>query len=195
MSSRSLILCLLVFSLPFATACQEGQSAAASPDRSATATPAISSAAALQAGKPKPKPSASKPPATKPGVKALGRGPVAELVKLYEMASAALADDALAKKQAAALVEASKTRDAGALAQAANKLAQAKDIAAARLAFGEVSRVLIAHLSQLPEYKKTLHVFECPMAKGFRQWVQSSEEMMNPYMGKKMLKCGFEKKH
>jgi hypothetical protein len=30
------------------------------------------------------------------------------------------------------------------------------------------------------------------MAEGYQKWVQVSSEMANPYMGKKMLKCGSE---
>jgi membrane fusion protein, copper/silver efflux system len=39
---------------------------------------------------------------------------------------------------------------------------------------------------------KGLRVFECPMVQGYRKWVQPSDEMANPYMGKKMLACGGE---
>jgi hypothetical protein len=28
------------------------------------------------------------------------------------------------------------------------------------------------------------------MARGYQKWVQTGDDMANPYMGKRMLKCG-----
>lgn len=74
----------------------------------------------------------------------------------------------------------------------ASKLAAAADLDAARAEFGEVSREIVALLAKDPALAKGQHVFECPMAKGYRKWVQPNEDMANPYMGKKMLACGGE---
>ncbi len=65
-----------------------------------------------------------------------------------------------------------------------------EDADAVRKAFGEVSQALISLLSAEPALQKGLHVFECPMAPGYKQWVQPSEKLENPYMGKAMLECG-----
>lgn len=81
-----------------------------------------------------------------------------------------------------------------AIAVAAAGLAssQADDVEAQRLAFGELSKLVIALLIDWPEAAAKYHVFECPMAKGFNRWVQPDAELANPYMGTKMLECGSE---
>ena len=60
----------------------------------------------------------------------------------------------------------------------------------ARLQFGNMSEPLIAFLSPQPELAEGRFVFECPMAKGYRKWVQTSEAVSNPYMGTEMASCG-----
>jgi Cu(I)/Ag(I) efflux system membrane fusion protein len=79
----------------------------------------------------------------------------------------------------------------GALAKAATALADEKgDIEAVRLAFGELSKALVDVLTTDDALRKDLHLFECPMAKGYKKWVQPNDKLENPYMGKKMLTCG-----
>lgn len=68
----------------------------------------------------------------------------------------------------------------------------ADDIEKARLAFGEVSKSVVAMLTVAPEAGAQYHVFECPMAKGYQRWAQPADELENPYMGSKMLTCGAE---
>ena len=70
--------------------------------------------------------------------------------------------------------------------------APADDIAATRLAFGVVSESVVALLMSAPEAAKDYHLFECPMAKGYKRWAQPGAELQNPYMGAKMLSCGSE---
>ncbi len=76
-------------------------------------------------------------------------------------------------------------------AEAMQKL-EGEDIADIRLAFGEVSKATVAMLTAAPEAAKSYHVFECPMAKGYKRWAQPGSRLENPYMGKKMLSCGDE---
>jgi hypothetical protein len=77
------------------------------------------------------------------------------------------------------------------MASAANGLTGKKgDWDALRKQFGELSKHTVALLVAVPELREGRHVFECPMAQGYSKWVQTSEEMANPYMGQKMLKCG-----
>ena len=64
------------------------------------------------------------------------------------------------------------------------------DLAVAREAFGEVSKQVVLLLAGRPELAKGRYVFECPMAKGYRKWVQQSESVSNPYMGQEMALCG-----
>ncbi len=128
---------------------------------------------------------------------------IAGVMKAYEAIRAALADDkADVAAHAKALADAAKSAkvgDAGkpalaSLATAAQSLASADkaDIAAVRKSYGEVSKAAVALMSALPAEAKKYHVFECPMAKGYKRWIQSDKELKNPYMGKKMLACGSE---
>ena len=59
--------------------------------------------------------------------------------------------------------------------------------------FGEVSRAFVALLRAAPALQAGRHLFHCPMAQGFPKWVQTTEKMANPYMGKAMLECGSER--
>lgn len=81
-----------------------------------------------------------------------------------------------------------------AIAAAAGELAKAPagDLEALRLAFGKVSEPTVALLTAVPEAAKKYHVFECPMAKGYKRWAQPTAELANPYMGTAMLTCGSE---
>ena len=102
------------------------------------------------------------------------------------------------------IVDASKTSHAdapeaahehiGAVVKAAEALAAAPtdDIEKLRLSFGDLSKSIVAMLGAAPEAAKEYHVFECPMAKGYKRWAQPTAEMGNPYMGTKMLSCGSE---
>lgn len=77
---------------------------------------------------------------------------------------------------------------------AAGKLAAVADgdIAAQRMAFGELSQALVGLRDATPELAASSHVFECPMAKGYKRWIQPNEKLENPYMGSKMIACGSE---
>ena len=61
---------------------------------------------------------------------------------------------------------------------------------AVRKAFGEVSRPLVALLSASPQLRAGRHVFTCPMAQGYKKWIQTSDQISNPYMGTSMPMCG-----
>ena len=75
-------------------------------------------------------------------------------------------------------------------AAAAEKLAGATTLEAARAEFGELSRFLVALAASDPRLREGWHIFECPMAKGFGRWLQRSPDLENPYMGKAMPACG-----
>lgn len=90
-------------------------------------------------------------------------------------------------------------------ALAAGDLTQAKEAAAS---FGETgadiaksqslddARGSFAHLSEKAEQiaatQPRYYIVHCPMAK--KDWVQTSEKISNPYLGKEMLGCGEIKK-
>lgn len=69
---------------------------------------------------------------------------------------------------------------------------EAADIETARLHFGHVSGEftgLIAHFP--PPLKQALNVASCPMwTRSSGRWLQTGDEIVNPYMGQKMLRCG-----
>ena len=108
-------------------------------------------------------------------------GTAAALAEAAEQADSSSADGA---GRWAAVSEA-----AAALSKAAEKGAQA-DGAMLRKRFGELSETLIGILRKTPELQSGLHLYECPMAEGYGLWVQTQEQLANPYMGQKMLHCG-----
>ena len=64
------------------------------------------------------------------------------------------------------------------------------DLETARKDFGDLSQSMVALVSDVPELKSKLHVFSCPMAQDYPNWVQPTAQLENPYMGQRMLKCG-----
>ncbi len=54
--------------------------------------------------------------------------------------------------------------------------------------FVDISRSLIQYKKKFKLKKGELYVFYCPMKK--KSWLQKNKETVNPYTGKKMLKCG-----
>ena len=141
-------------------------------------------------------------PATKPGPAA----DVADVLKTYEAIRALLAADNTAGVAEHAKTLAAQAGSANApapakaaltqLAGAADALAKAPaaDIGAVRMRFGHVSKAVVALLDASPADAKSYHVFECPMAKGYKRWAQPNAKLENPYMGKEMLACGSEVK-
>lgn len=67
-----------------------------------------------------------------------------------------------------------------------------EDLEAARNRFGHLSEVLIAWLKNFPpDANQVLHVAYCPMWKSSpNHWIQRGEEIKNPFMGERMLRCG-----
>jgi len=143
--------------------------------------------------------------ASQSSVPAATRANIERAVTAYEAVREALADDRSdVTAQSEALAEAARQGAVGApeplrrplddVASAADRLARVPsgDLDAAREAFGELSRALIALLSKDPSLQEGRHVYECPMAEGYKKWVQVSEGTSNPYMGSKMLQCGTE---
>lgn len=80
------------------------------------------------------------------------------------------------------------------LASSAESLGEVprEDIAAARRAFGEVSRLSMALLESDGSLRTGRYVYECTMTEGYGTWIQTTEEVSNPYQGSKMLRCGTE---
>jgi Protein of unknown function (DUF3347) len=79
--------------------------------------------------------------------------------------------------------------DADKLVAGAKKLSAAKDIAAARTVFGELSEALIAYAEKTKsELGADVKVAYCPMVN--KPWLQKDKDIKNPYYGASMLTCG-----
>jgi hypothetical protein len=143
-------------------------------------------------------------PAGEPAAASQASGPAGEVLTRYEAIRALLADDKTEGVQGAAtqLAEAARTASSSApdprrenltqVASAADQLreAPAASLAEARKRFGEVSRAVVALIAAEPELGAGRYVLECPMAEGYQKWVQTSEQVSNPYFGHEMLECG-----
>ena len=64
------------------------------------------------------------------------------------------------------------------------------EIRSLRRAFGEVSRAVVSLIVADESLANDRYIFRCPMARGYKKWVQTSAELENPYMGSRMLRCG-----
>jgi hypothetical protein len=114
-------------------------------------------------------------------VPALSAGPLSagdkEFLAGYEKIRSALAaDDLNAAKQAAANLS-----DTGAAAGKSNSLQEA------RTSFESLSQRAETLVAGQPGY----YLVYCPMVR--KSWIQTSDKIDNPYMGKKMAECGVVK--
>jgi len=112
------------------------------------------------------------------------------MLEAYIKIATALSKDdlATAKKAAASIPE---HDEDSSLAKSAASLAKAKNIKAARKDFQELSKNAI----KISKGRKGFYVMHCSMVKGGAgDWLQTSQEVANPYMGSKMLTCGGIKK-
>jgi membrane fusion protein, copper/silver efflux system len=68
----------------------------------------------------------------------------------------------------------------------------ATDLETARTQFGHVSDAMASQLAHfVPPMQEPLTIASCPMwKKSPGRWLQSGEELQNPFMGQKMLTCG-----
>ena len=116
------------------------------------------------------------------------------LVKSYLEVQTALAEDRFDDVKGPARSIASQAAALGAggaeLAKAATAFVNAADLAAARTAFGPLSDAVIARVRAegSSEVASQLKLAYCPMAR--KSWLQSGEQVRNPYYGTKMLTCG-----
>jgi Cu(I)/Ag(I) efflux system membrane fusion protein len=78
------------------------------------------------------------------------------------------------------------------IAEQAEKIAQAKDLTAARAAFGPLSETLIAYRKTGAALVEQFYVLYCPMANNNHgaSWLQGTKTVRNPYYGASMLTCG-----
>lgn len=75
------------------------------------------------------------------------------------------------------------------VAKSATKLAGAKDLTAARTAFGELSEAMSAYAKATgATFGPDINLVICPML--HKPWLQKGTKVTNPYYGKSMLTCG-----
>lgn len=77
----------------------------------------------------------------------------------------------------------------------------APDLAAARMTFYKLSELATSKSTELRQSFPEVRVFQCPMsnmaAEGLpknAKWIQFTDDLHNPYMGRQMLACGTEVK-
>jgi len=117
----------------------------------------------------------------------------AALVTPYLEVQVKLAGDQFGglQPQAQAIAAAATTlgKDAEKIVAGAKKLGEAKDIAAARTAFGEVSQALADYAQKTKSgFGPDVKLAYCPMAD--KPWLQKDKDIKNPYYGSAMLTCG-----
>jgi hypothetical protein len=79
--------------------------------------------------------------------------------------------------------------DAEPIVAAARKMSAAKDIAAARTAFGEVSTAITSYAEKTKSgLGPDVRVAFCPMVN--KPWLTKDKTIRNPYYGASMLTCG-----
>ena len=120
-----------------------------------------------------------------------------DLLDPYFRIQTALSDDKTDGLKADATLVATAARTLGAagadIATAADSLARAADLVAARTAFGKLSDAVIAYSeSTKASAGDGVNAMVCPMVK--KQWLQKGDKVANPYYGKSMLTCGEKKK-
>jgi hypothetical protein len=126
------------------------------------------------------------------GVASASEALPASIVDPYLRIQTALAADKTGDLKADALAIAAAAKeleDAEKVAVPARQLAEAKDLEAARKAFGALSEELVKRAGKSGEELKIAY---CPMAG--KPWLQKGTQIRNPYFGAEMLTCGEIKK-
>ncbi|MEZ5275550.1 MAG: DUF3347 domain-containing protein [Opitutaceae bacterium] len=117
------------------------------------------------------------------------------LVESYMKVGTALADDDLRTAQgaAAAMIEDSKVGGIPEqVSTAASSVADAKDLASARVGFQALSTAVQNMIEESTSDGESVYLMRCPMAFGGKggTWLQLTTAVSNPYFGSKMLHCG-----
>ena len=117
----------------------------------------------------------------------------AALMTPYLQVQAALAGDQFAAVAAPAksieTAAAALGKDGEKLVATAKALGAAKDIAAARTAFGDLSTELVAYAEKTKSgFGADVKQAYCPMVN--KPWLQKEKDIKNPYYGSSMLTCG-----
>jgi len=119
------------------------------------------------------------------------------LIDPYLQVQVALSSDQFtgiaAHAQAMEKAAAAMGKEAEPIAESSKKLAAAKDIAAARTAFGDVSAAIETYATKTKStFPAGVRVAYCPMVD--KPWMTKDKEIKNPYYGAAMSTCGSFKK-
>lgn len=115
-----------------------------------------------------------------------------DVITQYDAVRVSLVNDALPATVSAARSLAALSPGDQPLASAATAVANAVDLPGARIAFGELSRLLVQRIAATTPAPKVVTYF-CPMfEQGFGYWLQPKAGIANPYMGQSMPACGEE---
>ena len=134
-------------------------------------------------------------PATPPGSL---KEPVKSVLDHYLKIQAALADDSTkgVSADAAEISKAVKADETKTLspdvAEAADALAKARDLPTARESFKDLSQSLIKYLADKKVKTGRFEEIFCPMANAY--WLQTNQDIANPYLGHSMPGCGETKR-
>lgn len=124
--------------------------------------------------------------------------PANSVLDHYLKIQAALADDSIkgVSTNAAAISEAVKADNTKTfspdVASSAEALAKAKDLAMVRENFKDLSQSLIKYLSDEKVKTGRFEEIFCPMANAY--WLQTNQDIANPYLGHSMPGCGETKR-
>jgi Cu(I)/Ag(I) efflux system membrane fusion protein len=146
---------------------------------------------------------ALQPPAAKPTASAGPASNAQQVLDAYERVRSELAADKVeATTESSAALQRAATAAASSggasqqqlqqVAASAQKLQEMPktDANEVRKVFGDVSAAVVGLAAVEPSLQSGKNVFECPMAQGYKKWIQPGESVSNPYMGKAMLECG-----
>jgi len=93
-------------------------------------------------------------------------------------------------KKAAGNLQSALTRVDKKASDEAAKVATAVDLKAQRLAFTELSSQMASLVKEGQLSEGVIYLEYCPMANGGSYWLSNEKEILNPYFGKSMLRCG-----
>ena len=81
------------------------------------------------------------------------------------------------------------------LNQALKGIAESADIEETRLELAPISEAMYSLVKAYQPNESEIYYQFCPMAKNGdgASWLSSTKEIVNPYMGQRMLKCGTTK--
>lgn len=116
---------------------------------------------------------------------------VAVWIPTYEAVRLALAADLDGEARTAAQQLSAMAAADPSLLAAMDTLLAASDLASRRLAFREVSRLLVLRVAADPGAPK-FKFYRCTMTPGYGYWLQTRAGILNPYMGTAMPTCGEE---